>query len=498
MIQAAANGAINATFINPPFLRRFSRESRSPSVTKSNTLYYPHFLCYAAAAASTVEGVTIDVIDGSPGALTFEEVVGRTRKNDARLVVLDTSTPSIYSDLKLASEIKAAQPEAVVCVAGPHVTATIDDTFAYSRENGLQLDAVLDGEYDHTVQEMSRRIMAGEDWRDVKGLAYARNGEVVSTGKSEPIHDFDAIPFVTKIYDQFLNIPDYFMAHTKTPMVTVITGRGCPYRCSFCQLPQVMYGHKYRTRSPENVVDEFEYIETHLPYVKGVMIEDDTFTADQARVREICRLMVERGVTNLEYTCNARADVKLETLEAMKQANFKMFCVGFESGDQEILNKMRKGTKMVRIRDFVANAADVGIHLHGCFMYGNKFETRDTMERTLEFALSLDIDSAQFYPIMVSPGTYDYDFYKAEGLLRTEDFSEWNDGEGQHRSTVERPGLSNKEIEDFCDLSRRRFYLRPRYVFNKLRESLTDVQHFQKNLRGFSVLAKHLVKRKGA
>ena len=99
---------------------------------------------------------------------------------------------------------------------------------------------------------------------------------------------------------------------------------------------------------------------------------------------------------------------------------------------------------------------------------------------------------------MVSPGTYDYDFYKAEGLLRTENFSEWNDGEGQHRSTVERPGLSNKEIEDFCDLSRRRFYLRPRYVFNKVRESLTDVQHFQKNLRGFSVLAKHLITRKGA
>ena len=99
MIQVAATDAINATFINPPFMRRFSRESRSPSVTKSNTLYYPHFLCYAAAAASTVEGVTIDVIDGSPGELTFEEVVERTRKNDARLVVLDTSTPCIYSDL---------------------------------------------------------------------------------------------------------------------------------------------------------------------------------------------------------------------------------------------------------------------------------------------------------------------------------------------------------------------------------------------------------------
>ncbi len=490
---------MKVSFVNPPFLPRFSRESRSPSVTKSNTLYYPHWLCYAAAATSALEGVEIDVVDGCATSQSPAEVFDRVVDFKPKLLIVDTSTPSVYSDIRFAAGIKQALPNCLVAVVGPHVTATIPETFEYAAGNQLELNLVLNGEYDSTVKNLVERLKNGEDWTTLAGLAYIdSSGSVTDNGKAPPINNLDSIPFVTEIYSKYLDIPRYFMAHTKYPMVTVITGRGCPNHCTFCQLPQVMYGHTYRTRSVTNVVDEFEFISKHLSSVKGVMIEDDTFTANQARVKEICQEIIKRGIRNLEFTCNARADVKRETLDLMHQAGFRMMCVGFESGDQDTLNKMRKGTKQNIILDFVKNSKESKVKVHGCFMYGNREETYQTMNRTLDFALSLDIDSAQFYPIMVSPGTADYDYYKREGMLASEDFSLWLTDDGQHRSTIVRDTLSNREIEDFCDYSRRRFYLRPKYIAYKAWESLSSLDHLLKNLRGFVVLVKHLVFRPGS
>jgi len=181
----------------------------------------------------------------------------------------------------------------------------------------------------------------------------------------------------------------------------------------------------------------------------------------------------------------------------MREANFKMMCVGFESGDQHILNGMKKGTKQAIVREFVENARDSGVKIHGCFMYGNKFETPESMNNTLNFALELEIDSAQFYPIMVSPGTEDYEYFKKEKMLATNDFSRWNDENGQHLATVIRPDFTNKQLEEFCDYSRRKFYLRPKYIFMKFSESFIDISHFKKNMRGAYVLFKHLAMRSG-
>ena len=489
---------MHVAFINPPFLPRFSRESRSAAVTKSDTLYYPHWLCYAAAATSSMEGVDIDVIDAAPTHIPVSEIVERLRPKRPRLALFDTSTPSIYNDLRVADAIKRAIPECRIAVVGPHVTATVSETFQYCEENALALDFVFHGEYERTVQQVVQCLLSGGMCTDVNGLAYRNGqGEVIVNPEQEPITDLDSIPFVSSIYKRFFDIPKYFMSHTKYPMVTLISGRGCPFMCTFCQLPQVMYGHKWRARSVKNFVDEVEYIRRELPEVKGIMLEDDTFTVDKKRVREICREMIDREIFGIELTCNARADVDHETLSLMHQAGFRMMCVGFESGDQETLNRMRKGTKAPRISEFVEDSQAAKVKIHGCFMYGNREETAETMHRTLNFALSLPIDTAQFYPIMLSPGTADYEYYKESGRLITEDFSKWNDERGQHRSTVRREHLTEKEIEDFCDYSRRRFYLRPKYMWLKGKEALFSIDHLKKNLRGFSVLIGHLLSRPG-
>lgn len=490
---------MHVTFLNPPFLPRFSRESRSPAVTKSDCLYYPHWLAIAAGALNDQENVEIDFIDACADSYTTEQLIERIKKNDSKVVVIDTSTPSIYSDIETSNIIKDALKDVITVLVGPHVTATINETFDYALMHKFKIDVICNGEYDQTLINLIKKIQQNDDYKKINGISYLENNQIKVNPKENPIHSLDYKTSASKIYKKFLNIEKYFMPHTKYPHLSLITGRGCPYRCTFCQLPQVMHGHSYRTRSVKNVVDEFEFIVKEMPEVKAVMLEDDTFTADQPRVIEICNEFVRRGLQKykLEFTCNSRADVKKDTLKAMYKAGFRMLCVGFEAGDQSTLNSMKKGTKFRIIDEFVKNAADEKIKIHGCFMYGNKDETPETMKNTLNYALKLNIDTAQFYPIMVSPGTADYEYFKRNNMLKTENFSEWNDKHGMHKSTIERMELSNDEIEKFCDFSRRKFYLRPNYIAKKVIEGLKNFDDFKKNFRGFKRLAKHLLTKPG-
>ncbi len=485
-------------FVNPPFKPRFSRESRSAAVSKGGTLYYPHWLAIAAAY-SRHRGHTIDLFDGCATPMSHEAAAERVEKFGADIAILDTSTPSVYNDLRLADRIKRRNPSVRVFLVGPHVSATADATFAYAAKHDLQLDGVLLGEYDGIITELAARIADGVDLTDTPGLASLRaDGTVRQNPRPAPLHDLDGWPLVSALYKEFLDIPAYYYSHTKHPMVTIITGRGCPYRCTFCQLPQVMYGHDYRRRSIEDVVREFRHLHEQMPEIRGIMIEDDTFTADKPRTRELCRRLVEEGLNKIPWTCNARADVDLETLTWMKRAGARMMCVGFESGDQVTLNHMRKGTKLTIIEQFVKDARTSGVMVHGCFMFGNRHETPESMNQTLGFALSLPIDTAQFFPIMVSPGTADYEHFQQAGMLRSETFSDWNDDEGNHQSTIVRPELSNRDIEAFCDLARRKFYLRPGYVAYKAWQSLRDPEELRRNWLSLKPLARHLWRRPGS
>ncbi len=486
------------SFINPPFNKmRFSREQRSPAVTKSGTLYYPHWLAYGAAYAR-YHGFEIDLFDGCATPVSDEEVIKRVTEDfQADIAILNTSTPSVYNDLSIGGLIKRANPNTKVFMVGPHITATIQDAFHFMDKKGFLLDGIILGEFDQVIVDIAQRILKGEDYHLAAGLAFKENGKIIENAKPPMLQNLDGWPLVSQLYKEFLDIPAYYYGHNKHPMVTIITGRGCYYQCTFCQLPQVMHGHDYRRRSNEDVLREFRFIHEELPHIRNIMIEDDTFTANKPRVRELCSLLVKEGLNKIEWTCNARADVDFETLLSMKEAGCRMLCTGFESGDQAILDKMRKATKLTKIKQFVQDARNAGVKVHGCFMFGNKFETQESMKKTLEFALDLPLDTAQFFPIMVSPGTIDYEFFKSQGMLKTENFSDWNDAEGNHQSTIERPNLSNEFITDFCDMARRKFYLRPGYIAFKAKQSLTDLSELKRNLMGFKKLAKHLVTRSG-
>ena len=507
--------------LNPPFLPKYSRESRSPAVTKSGTLYYPMWLCYAVGYLEKA-GHEVRLIDAPAEGMSVDDVIASVRDFEPDLAVLDTSTPSIYSDVGVGEALRHVFPDIFVALVGVHVSALPEETLALSEK----VNAVAFGEYDETLVELANKLSAYADrpadadcppantaadpagadkppsdtnagdpaggeksssgnngfvnsvddvLAGIRGLAFRDSAGNIRKNEARPfIEDLDAIPFVSEVYLKHLDITPYFYGHSRHPLVVIVTGRGCPFHCTYCVLPQTMQGHKYRKRSIESIVQEFLFIRDNFPGVREIMIEDDTLTADRKRCRELAEALIATGGHDIPWSANSRADVDYDTMVLMRKAGCRLFCVGYESGEQAILDNIQKSITLEKIAAFTSDARRAGIMVHGCFMVGNRGETRDTLAKTLRFAKELNPDTAQFYPIMVYPGTSDYEHFSEQGWIVSRDFRKWLTEDGLHSSVVSNPDLKYEELVAFCDRARREFYLRPTYIFAKFKQMFTD------------------------
>lgn len=482
-------------FVNPPFKSeygKFSREQRSPAITKSGCFYYPLWLIYAAARVER-DGFDVRFIDAPAKQISRECCLAMVDEQGegTKLFVVDSTTPSIYEDTAFAAELKTRYPGAVVMMVGTHVSTLPDETLALNDK----IDAVARKEYDLIVSGIANALRDGENWRETKGITYRNGaGEIQSNEDMPYITDMDEVPMASKFIKEHLDVKDYFLPIATYPEIQIFTGRGCPFHCYFCLYPQTMHGHTYRFRSPENVVEEFEYVANNFPEVKEVVIEDDTFTADKKRVLEICRLLVEKGINRrLRWMCNARVTLDYETMVEMKKAGCRLLLPGFESGNQQILNNIRKGTKVEQFRPFVDNARRAGMQVHGCFIFGNKGETRETMKETLDVALTLKLDTAQFYPLMPFPGTEAYDWAVSQGYLSGK-FTDYLKEDGNHNTAFHFDDVTAEELVEYCNYCRRRFYMRPWYICHRLWMGIKDPADLKRALKSFGRFKNFLIR----
>lgn len=477
--------------LNPPFKGqwgRFSREQRSPAITKGGTFYYPMWLCHAAGVLERA-GFEIRIIDAPASRLTVDEVIRNVRDFGPKMLVVDTSTPSITSDVDIADSL-AELTGAFTILVGAHVSAVPERTL----ESARFVHAIARREYEQTLLDAATRVRDADgvpqraSLESIAGLTFRSGQEVIHNPDRPFLDDLDSLPFLSAVYRKHLNIRDYFYTIAQYPQVAIFSARGCPNRCMYCVYPQVMHGRSYRTRSVENLIDELKYIEQYLPEVREVFLEDDTFTVNRRRAQSFSEAYRREGL-RISWIANSRADIDLETLKALKACNCRLLCVGFESGDQRVLDRMGKNLRVDRARRFVADAKRVGILIHGCFMVGNPGETKESLETTLAYAKELTPDTAQFFPIMVYPGTEAYAWAQDSGYLLTDDFSRWNTEEGLHNCVVSRPGLSSENLVEFCNRARRDFYLRPRYILYRvarlLKHPREDGPRMMKSLRVF-------------
>jgi len=449
---------IKTYVLNPPYFPRFGRAMRWQDIGRAGTLYYPVWLSYATGVLEREYETRL--VDAPAWGWDLDRVVEDIRQFKPGLIVMDSSFPSLNNDISVAETIKAACHDVCNLMVGPPTTQ-----FQEKILSSAGVDIIARWEYDLTVKEVADALTGRLTLGQVAGISYKENGQIIHNPNRELMDtkQLDEIPFVSQVYKKHLNHEDYFLGDALHPHIQPFSARGCPFLCSFCVWPQTLMGRKYRPRSVANVMDEIEWIQANMPYIKDIYFEDDTFTVDKKRVLEFSREYLRRGLT-IDWTCNTRGTLDRETLKAMKQANCRMIIIGYESANDEILKNIKKGTTVAQLRESTRYAQQAGILVHADFIIGLPGETRETIQTTWRFIQEIKPDLLQVSVASPFPGTEFYDWAKSNNYLLTDDPNEYLDEQGHQKSIISYPWLPAEEIVQTVDRILRRYYLSIRFV----------------------------------
>jgi hopanoid biosynthesis associated radical SAM protein HpnJ len=446
--------------------------SRYQAKREVRSFWFPTWLAQPAALVPDSR-----VIDAPADDLSVVACLEIAREFD--LVIMHTSTPSFPSDARFASLLKRENPQLLVGLVGAKVMVEPEGSLLAAPA----VDFVCREEFDYTCRD----VASGLPLERVDGISYRTgSGQVVHNRPRATIEDMDQLPFVAPVYKRDLKVENYFIGYLKHPYVSLYTGRGCRSKCTFCLWPQTVGGHRYRVRSAGNVLAEVQWIKENMPEVKEVMFDDDTFTdsSNLPRVEAIARGMGKLGMT---WSCNAKANVPYRTLKVMKENGLRLLLVGYESGDDAILHNIKKGLRTDIARRFAQDCRDLGIVIHGTFILGLPGETRETIEKTIQFAIDINPHTIQVSLAAPYPGT---------ALYRQAQENNWlpastggagaqslvND-DGEQIAALSYPHLSSDEIFHSMEVFYRRFYFRTSKIWEIVKEMLTSSEMLKRRLR---------------
>jgi len=455
---------LRTLLLNPPSFENFDggASSRWPATREIESYWYPVWLTYPAGL---IPGSRL--LDASPHKINWQQTVQICK--DYEFLVLFTSTVGFDSDIKLLAKIKEANPSMKVAFVGPHGHIRPEETLNASEH----IDFIVRGEFDHAVSEYAH----GKPLDQILGASYRNDGRIVHNPPRPQLHteELDTLPFATDIYKRDLQIERYNVPFLLNPFVSFYTSRGCPALCTFCMWPQTISGHAWRVRSVDNVVQEVKNTLEYFPQIKEIFFDDDTFNIRKDRAIELSQKFKP---LKFQWSSTARCHSKYEELKAMADGGARLFIVGFESSDAQILKNIKKGATVEMAREFMKNCRKVGIKVHGDFIIGLPGETKETINKTIEFAKELDCETIQVSLAHAMPGTELHEQMTKEGFLRVEALA---DSGGHQLPHIEYPHLSKAEMMDGVNRFYDEYYFRPKVVWRIVKEALWD-SHERKRL----------------
>ena len=455
-------------FLSPPSFDGFDggAGARYQARREVTSYWYPTWLAQPAALVPNSR-----LLDCPPHDVGVEECLRIAKDYDH--VIINTSTPSLKNDCKVAEAIKAGKPGTKIGFIGAHTMVLPTETLKAS----AAIDWVGRKEFDFTCKEVAE----DRPLETIAGLSYKdKEGKIKHNPEREMIQNMDSLPWVADVYKRDLQIEKYFIGYLLHPYVSLYTGRGCPAQCSFCLWPQTIGGHKYRVRSPQNVADEMAYMKKLFPQVKEFFFDDDTFTANLPRAREIAKKL---GPLGLAWSCNSRANLDYDTIKSFKDNGLRLFLVGYESGNDDTLTRIKKGVTTGEMRNFTKACHEAGVVIHGTFILGLPVETKETIEQTIRFAQELDVFSLQVSLAAPYPGTELYEQARLNGWFAKKDKTALVETDGFQQSSLEYPGLSKEEIFESVERFYHRYYLRPKPILRIIKTMLEDKDVCVRRLR---------------
>lgn len=343
------------------------------------------------ASAFEAAGAEVRIFDYIVSGYSQEKLRKQLEIFQPDAVGATSVTMNFYEAQKILRDVKSCNPEIITMMGGPHVSFTALETLRKYPE----IDLIVIGEGEDTIAQLSPVLKQQSKWHDIRGIAYRQDGEIVITGKRDFITDVDKIHLPAR---HLLPVSRYQALGFP---VSVITGRGCPNSCIFC-LGRKMVGSKIRRRMVKCVLDEMQQI---IDYgFERINIADDLFAVDKERVKEICAGIKERRL-KFSWSAFARVDtVNQEMLEAMVDAGCDSVSFGVETGNPEMLKRIKKGIKLEQVHAAIKMCKQAGMIAHASFMVGLPGETKDTLVQTDQLARSLNILYGYHY-LAPFPGT---------------------------------------------------------------------------------------------
>ena len=426
-----------------------NREDRCQQPTKDLVVIPPlppTDLMYLAAIAEK-EGYEAKIEDYSQGG-DFEKDLQEFRPD---YLVVNIATPTLEPDLEAVKKAKDILPKLLLLPKG---LPLIDIRIGIMKEHDA-LDFGILGEAEETLKE----ILQDKQKTDILGIYYKENGEVKFTGKRPFIEDLDSLPFPARhlVDNNIYRRPD-----NNKVQATIKVSRGCPFHCFFC-LATPVSGSKVRRRSPENIVKEIrECVEKYN--ITNFLFWSDIFNLDKKWTLDLCQAIIDSGL-KITWSANTRADTAdLEMAKMMYKSGCRLVSIGVESGSQYMLEKMGKKITLDDVRRTVKVFKQAKIRIYNYFVIGLPWETEETVEDTIKFAIELNSDFISFYTATPLPGSRFFD-YAMEHNLFDKDTSFEN---AYFYPAVNTHSLSKDRVFELHKSAIKRFYFRPLYILKML------------------------------
>ncbi|MBN1622348.1 MAG: radical SAM protein [Endomicrobiales bacterium] len=420
--------------------------------------YQPIGMLYIAACLEKLSGIEIKVLDAHTERYNHEDVkkiIGRFKPD---IIGVYFSTYYLKDSLITVENAKNVSPKSYVVAGGPHVALYPKETIDVP-----SVDCVMVGESEESFSRLAELLASGKS-KDIGSLdnvltKESASNKAPSRGK---VNDLDSLPFPAR------NMIDYkkysSILTKKNPCTTVITSRGCPFKCYFCS--NLESGQRVRYRSPINVVNELEQVIKDYN-IYDFLFFDELFTSDKERTISICNEVLKRGL-KIRWHCRSRVDVlDEEMVKVMKKAGCRLIQFGIETGNQRLQDVINKKLDLKKVKETVNMVSDYRIYTYADFMFGIPSETAEETRNTLEFAKSLKLDYVAFGMFHPIPGSVFYD----QGIKESKFGDFWRDYVVDQAKVIEDHSWTRRDREKFHLImadAYKKFYFRPGFMIRKL------------------------------
>ncbi|NVM35673.1 MAG: cobalamin B12-binding domain-containing protein [Candidatus Lokiarchaeota archaeon] len=437
---------IDVLLINPYQRKRISLASYRDKIK------FPVLSLLSLASYLEKEGFKVEILDLNIKALKNKNILRVIKEKNPIIIGITSITTSIYEAYRLARLIKA-NFNATLIIGGPHATFSDEEIL-----NESTFDIVVRGEGEEILSEIVRTIKREQKLDDIKGISYKKDGKVIRNESREFIVDLDKLPFPAR---NLVPLEKY-----GTHAFTIITSRGCPFGCKFCQVPG-KDGLKWRHRSAANIIEEIKEVLKKYPNMKKVsgpegkrpiaFFVDDNFMVSIERIEEICNKIIEEGI-EIYWDANARVDtianISEDLLDLFKKSGCLHIFLGVESGSEKTLKSYNKQIKKQDALKSAERLKKKGIFFTGAFMLGYIQEKKTDLNATIQFAKKMDPTIVAFRILIPLPGTKIYEKYIKEDLIMDFNYSNYTSGIQiiKHEENLERWVLKGYLM----------YYLRPR------------------------------------